>query len=946
MTTISQAYYESPYLLPVSDIQRYQEEFKRAGHIFFSPVTMGRRHIDKDTPHNISKGYTVTNKADGQRAGLYVARDRKLIKVTPSYQVTWTGLTATDDTHIGDFVDGEYITGLQLFAIFDIYRFRNRDTRNLPLLTTDEDLLKNPLKCRLGCIRLFVDDLKSKFVLTPSSTPLRIETKLFLAGDGASMEDAINTILTTNFEYETDGLIFTPRSSTVAPAEDRDKRTWLRVYKWKPADQNTIDFLLRILPDESLDPLTGDKVKKGELYVSKTAGKDIVYPRETMTGEYVPRKLPEDLQKLSEVNTRVPAIFQPSNPRDPDAYKIMVPLDEKNMPMDSQKNRVEDNTIVECAFDTETRRWTILRTRYDKTYQYRVLREPNYGNAIHVADDIWTSMHVPVTEQMIKTFVSEPVAEIYDDDAYYRDDMKKSSRTFEEIRKFHNSVKNDLFKDNVKEGDTLLELACGRGGDMLKWKKYKPSKVVGLDFSLANITSPTQGAAVRYIKEKQENPREFIPPVLYVQGDMTAYPLFNQEDKYMKILTGEENGTTNYLSKFEGLDSFDTVSCQFALHYACESEESFRNFAKNIQKYGKGIFFGTCSDGQSVYSLLVGKKAHIFGSKNQIIGEYSKEYMDKDSWTEEFGMPVKVTLETFDKPAVEYLVPFAKVTQIMSEYGFELVESKLFSEVYSSQSRIVLTADQQTFSFLNRTFVFKYTGKKAKQEEEVKVEKDEENVDGKPLDTEAPIEDENPEPKEEGENKVEGHETEKKDEEPKKKKRLKKAGGEPEPEPILFFGADESKGEYRAFSNMSNHPIEMDGQKYHTVEHYFQAMKAKEFGDDDSYNRIVKAKTPKAAKAIGQKVKDYVEEKWVSVRDDIMEKAVHAKFIQHPELRKQLLETGDKMIGEANPRDTYWGIGTSMDLERSKKPSKWRGQNKLGKLLMKLRDDFKKEMSA
>jgi ribA/ribD-fused uncharacterized protein len=950
MNVLLQAYYESPYLLPVSDIQRYQEEFKRAGHIFFSPVTMRRRHIDTEMPHNISKGYTVTNKADGQRAGLYVARDRRLIKVTKS-SITWTGLTASDDTHIGDFVDGEYIPGLQLFAIFDVYRFRNRDTRNLPLLTTDEDMLKNPLKCRLGCIRLFVEDLKSKFVLSPSSTPIRIETKLFLAGDGAAMEDAIKTILSTKFEYETDGLIFTPRSSTVAPVEDRDKQTWLRVYKWKPAEQNTIDFLLRILPDETLDPITGDKVKKGELYVSKTAGRDVVYPRETMTGEYVPRKLPEDLQKLAEVNTRVPAVFQPSSPRDPDAYKIMVPMNEKNVTEDIQKNRVEDNTIVECAFDTETRRWSILRTRYDKTYQYRVLREPNYGNDIKVADDIWSSMHIPVTEQMIKTFITDPNPQIYDDDAYYRDDVKRSNRVLGPSYDFHNMIKDDLFKANVKKGDTLLELASGQGGDMLKWKRVQPSKVVGVDYSLSNITSPIKGAAMRYIKDKQENPRDYRPSVLYVQGDMTAYPLFNQEDKYMKILTGEEKATTSYLSQFEGLDSFDTVSCQFALHYACESEESFRNFAKNIQKYGKGIFFGTCSDGKSIYSLLVGKKTHIFGSNNQVAGEYMKEYMDKDSWTEEFGMPIRVFLESFDKPAVEYLVPFAKVTQIMSEYGFELVESKLFSEIYSNQSKTVLTADQQTFSFLNRTFVFKYTGKKAKQEEEVKVEKDEENVEGKPLDLEETDEEkktEQNEVKKDDEKKVveTEKEGEKKDEEPKKKKRLKKAGGEPEPEPILFFGADESKGEYRAFSNMSNHPIEMDGQKYHTVEHYFQAMKAKEFGDDDSYNRIVKAKTPKAAKAIGQKVKDYVEEKWVALRDDIMEKAVHAKFIQHPELRKQLLETGDKVIGEANPRDTYWGIGTSMDLERSKKPSKWRGQNKLGKLLMKLRDDFKKEMSA
>jgi ribA/ribD-fused uncharacterized protein len=72
-----------------------------------------------------------------------------------------------------------------------------------------------------------------------------------------------------------------------------------------------------------------------------------------------------------------------------------------------------------------------------------------------------------------------------------------------------------------------------------------------------------------------------------------------------------------------------------------------------------------------------------------------------------------------------------------------------------------------------------------------------------------------------------------------------------------------------------------------------------------------------------------------------MEKGVRAKFIQHPELRKELLETGDKIIGKADARNTFWGIGTGMSSEKAKSPSKWRGQNKLGKLLMEIRESLK-----
>ena len=908
-TTISQAYYRSEFLLTNSDIQRYQQEFYQSGHKFFNPVTLLRTHLVSTEKYSIGKDYTVTNKADGERSGLYVARDRRVLKVMPTRQLTWTGITANSDKYSADFIDGEFIPDKNLFCIFDIYRFRNRDTKSLPLLTSDEDILKNPLSCRLGCAREFVKDIRSEFTFQPSSNSIQIETKLFLAGDGPVMEEAIQTMLSTEFGYKTDGLIFTPRSTGVAPPDARVKNTWIRVYKWKPADQNSIDFLLQLKPDETFDPILKSKARKGELYVSRSPGDSFVFPRETMTGEYVEKPLPEALQSVAKTNDRIPAIFQPDIPRDPDAYQILVPINEKGVLVDREGNKIDDNTIIECSFDMDTRRWSIMRTRYEKTYQYRVLREPQYGNDIKTANSIWTSIHVPVTNEMIKSFHSSP-PEHTEDDMYYREDLKRSTRIFSDVYDFHLAIKEDLYKHNIRAGDTLLELACGRGGDLHRWKRVRASKVVALDISLPDIVSPTQGAAVRYLKDRIDKPHDYVPKILFLQGDMSVYPLFEQSDKYMPILRGDDKGTTEYLEAFEGLQEYDVISCQFALHYACESEEKFRSFAKNLQKYGKGLFIGTCSDGQSIYQLLMGKKTHLFGSERQIAGEYTKEYQDKDTWLEEFGMPVKVMLESFVKPQIEYLVPFEKVKLILEEHDYDLVDSKLFSEIYASQSGRTLTQLQQTFSFLNRTFIFRKVQKKAPEPETVQEIE---------IPTAVVVEE-------------------------KPKRKLRKGGGDPEPEPVLFFGSDESKGPYRNLSNMSAHPIDMDGEKFPTVEHYFQAMKAKEFKDDEIYNKIIKSKTPKAAKALGAKVKNFITEVWDDKRNEFMSRAVHAKFTQHPELRKELLDTGDKVIGEANPRDTYWGIGTSIESDKSKFPSKWRGKNKLGHMLMELRTRYKQEM--
>jgi ribA/ribD-fused uncharacterized protein len=898
VTTLLQAFHKSPFLLRNSDVQKYAQEFKMTNNTFWNPTTLEKRHLNPENPFNIAKDYTVTVKADGERFGLYVARDRKILRVASrTFIVTWTGITAKDDSHIGDFVDGEYIPSKNLFCIFDIYRYKNRDIRNLPLLTTDEDLNKNPTKCRLGYAKMFVESLKNDFIMNPSADPLRVETKLFLAGDGVAMEEAIDKLLTAEYEYETDGLIFTPRTSAVAPMEDRRGQRWNRVYKWKPASHNSIDFLVKFDAQEAIDPKTGDRSKKGNLYVGLTPGDYIVYPRETITGEYVPKKIEDD-------QARVPAIFQPARPYDPDAYNIYVKLDGRGKPVDQDGNEVKDNTIVECSFDIGKYRWNVMRTRYDKTYRYKVLRQAEYGNDYAAADNIWTSIHAPITDQVLKQFVSNPPPVNYEDDTYYNDDLKRSSREFTDIRKFHTLIKYDLYKKCVKQDDTLLELATGR--DIQKWLHVKPSKIVATDISLATIVAPKQGATTRYLEEKRKNPGRYIPPVLFMQADMTHYPLFEQEDKYMPILTGEKTAPTEYLSKFEGLTKFDAISCQFAMHYACETEETFRNFARNIEKYGKDLFFGTCSDGGSIYSLLLGKKSHLFTMNKKIVGEYIKQYDDRETWTdEEFGLPVNVMLETFSTPITEWLAPWKKIVEIMGEEGWELQESKLFAELYAEQTGVSLTQEQQTFSFLNRAFVFK-KGKKRAPVMKVVDEGVVEEVlteDGKP-----------------------------------KKRKLRK---DPEPEPVLFDGADASKGPFRNFSNDSQHPIEVDGEQYPTVEHYFQAMKAKEFNDEEVYKKIVSSKTPKAAKAAGKNVKNFVTEIWDSRREQVMEKGVRAKFVQHPELRKELLETGDKIIGKADARNTFWGIGTGMSSEKAKSPSKWRGQNKLGKLLMEIRESLR-----
>jgi ribA/ribD-fused uncharacterized protein len=71
---------------------------------------------------------------------------------------------------------------------------------------------------------------------------------------------------------------------------------------------------------------------------------------------------------------------------------------------------------------------------------------------------------------------------------------------------------------------------------------------------------------------------------------------------------------------------------------------------------------------------------------------------------------------------------------------------------------------------------------------------------------------------------------------------------------------------------------------------------------------------------------------WDEVKYEAMKVVLTAKFLQHHDLRKQLMDTGTEELIEDSPVDYYWGCGADGS-----------GKNMLGKLLMELREELKGE---
>ena len=129
----------------------------------------------------------------------------------------------------------------------------------------------------------------------------------------------------------------------------------------------------------------------------------------------------------------------------------------------------------------------------------------------------------------------------------------------------------------------------------------------------------------------------------------------------------------------------------------------------------------------------------------------------------------------------------------------------------------------------------------------------------------------------------------------------------------------------------------VDGDRYSSAEHFMMTAKARLFGDGETAERILAARSPGAAKALGRQVRGFDEALWAQRRFDLVVAGNMAKFGQHPDLLAFLLATGRRVVVEASPRDRIWGIGLAADDERAMSPDRWPGLNLLGFALMEVR---------
>ena len=127
---------------------------------------------------------------------------------------------------------------------------------------------------------------------------------------------------------------------------------------------------------------------------------------------------------------------------------------------------------------------------------------------------------------------------------------------------------------------------------------------------------------------------------------------------------------------------------------------------------------------------------------------------------------------------------------------------------------------------------------------------------------------------------------------------------------------------------------------YKTAEHFMMAEKARLFQSLEIRDKIITSAHPSEAKKLGRKVQNFDDKVWDKHKYEIVKEANLLKFSQHSDLKEFLINTKNRIIVEASPVDTIWGIGLSKDSTNAQNPNLCKVENLLGFALMEVRDEL------
>lgn len=719
------------------------------------PITLEKNNLMNPDEYGIVSilaGYTATEKADGERLLMYIDGSGGVYLINNTYQVVDTGLQASKELY-NSLIDGEYIpcnrrkdvNSCALYAAFDIYYYGGKKLTSLPLI---DDKADNRNK--------YMQEISRYLKGGKNAVDFMVKKHLY----GKNILEECKKILgnQNNYLYDIDGLIFTPMNLPVysyyanRPVQITDNMKWDRVFKWKPAEQNSIDFLVK---EGHTVMIEGQKYKEMMLYVGYNASQWENYTIDDALKTYYDKEYRNS--KKEQRTLYVPKLFKPCIYYSAGVEKALIKIEGNNELRCADGGKFETDNIVEFRYILDeivpvSMRWVPMRLREDKTRVYKSGELSKTANDLGVALNIWRSIHNPVSEAMIcgdEPVYSKDIPDDSDerlleaDDVYYSRNIPREALLSYHMLQFHNHGIKRMLYSKPKTKRTLVELACGEAGDMPRWIDNGYRYVLGVDLVKNNIYGARTGAYSRMINRRNQYMRRantdkvVYTDMVFVAGDCSKSILNGEcsaaigdresENMLKMIFSKGRNAQKHYMHVVgQTANGFDACSCMFSIHYFFKSEATLDGFLQNVSNLLKkgGVFICTFMDGLTVENALDDNDI-IEGKRNNkdvlwaIIRRYNKNNASA------YSKKIDVFIESTSKFIAEYIVSYELLVEKCKAFGLTIEESEMFSETFARlkseipsdeavKDNLHKTIEEmdkdsmlKTFSFFNRWCVFK-----------------------------------------------------------------------------------------------------------------------------------------------------------------------------------------------------------------------------------------------
>jgi hypothetical protein len=589
-------------------------------------------------------GYLVTDKADGLRCMVYCEGD-KMHFLLSDKMMSFGGRDGKTNVPV-TIADAELL-GDRIF-VFDVLMVEGKAVADLPMST------------RIGSLDRVVETMKGfDCNVAPSA-------KKYVTIQDGKFEEGFSAVWNQPRDYTVDGLII---SSPV------DGYVETKNYKWKPMDQNTIDFLAIKCPSGLLGIHPYDKIDGKTLYLLFVGISRGVMSKIGLS--FI--KKYKSVFPITE-GAYFPIQFSPSaNPYAYLYYDSRDDLDRKIVEL------VREAAVDTAAVADEAKivgsmmpgEWKLVRVRDDRKM------ESNYfGNDFRVAEITYMN-HV---------------------DPFYFEDLWKSQNTYfrgvastiyEASNKFKRYVISVVMKDHFTSARRVVDLAAGRGADLHRLMELNVREAIFVDIDPTAISELIR-RKFAFFKQRQRTGRRYHGR--YDDNFETAESMIVHA--MVADLKTPYEKTIGRMRDFGALPgSCDGAVCNFAFHYMCDTNEHIHNFLQLVGTLlaKDGVLMITVMDGQRVFDLLADLKT---GEQWTAMAGERPQYAIKKKFTganlAKYGQTISVLLPFSDEMYDEPLCNVANLTVVAKKYNLALELSLPFNEYLEQFSR----ADSSLFGRL------------------------------------------------------------------------------------------------------------------------------------------------------------------------------------------------------------------------------------------------------